>query len=331
MNFFSLVRVLALMIAIVFDLNCCSAEECPPKEDIYPCECLFYTFKPNHILKVTCSNIENLQTVRQSFSQTENRIHFYLNDLKMKHIPKDFLEGMNVDVLEIDSSIESIDPEAFKYNTLDLLVLRNPKLEKNFPRAFKSLFSSQGYPNLLMVNSNNGGNSHSIRMTKADTGNLPDNVRSLYLEKNGIEAIEPGSFIRFTYLRSLSLSYNNLVALNGRIFPPRMKQLKLNWNKLTEIPIGSLSSIEGTLTVVMNHNKVQSLPSQQEIKKLSARRINVFAVGNPLNCNCDFKWYPEYRNTPNSIFRLSGRCLGDEKRKWLSIASCLDRDFADCS
>ncbi|XP_021350944.1 leucine-rich repeats and immunoglobulin-like domains protein 2 [Mizuhopecten yessoensis] len=123
---------------------------------------------------------------------------------------------------------------------------------------------------------------------------LPVFVTRLELQFNGISSITADDFRGLNNLTQLDLSNNEIRFLNESVFLhlPALKQLKINHNKLTEVPM--LKGLTSLTTLELNHNRIHTLAmeltthmAQLKVLELSHNQIvdivpGVFPVNNTL-------------------------------------------------
>ncbi|CAM1154421.1 Uncharacterised protein g11216 [Pycnogonum litorale] len=119
----------------------CLAKKCPPSEENPPCDCYAMSTKT---LSVSCEMVQDFNQLRPRLVNylKKQAIFLYLPDLKMKHINKNFVSGLNVKMLGIHKSdVETMDENSLteNANSLRAVTFLKSKLKKIFNPAFKSL------------------------------------------------------------------------------------------------------------------------------------------------------------------------------------------------
>ncbi|KAK3605813.1 hypothetical protein CHS0354_002430 [Potamilus streckersoni] len=91
---------------------------------------------------------------------------------------------------------------------------------------------------------------------------VPSWTEKLYLQKNGISLIIEDDFKGLTNLELLDLTANEIQYLNESAFRnlPSLKDLKLNNNKLEEIPV--FRDNPNLLSLELNHNRIHTIDMQ---------------------------------------------------------------------
>ncbi|KAM4524155.1 uncharacterized protein PAE49_000595 [Odontesthes bonariensis] len=85
---------------------------------------------------------------------------------------------------------------------------------------------------------------------------MPRNITSIYLCKNMIKVIPPGSFSQLTELKNLDLSQNKLVSLQGGEFRglDLLDFLNLTCNNISHIHADALEGLTSLKTLLLTHN-----------------------------------------------------------------------------
>ncbi|CAM1331756.1 Uncharacterised protein g10671 [Pycnogonum litorale] len=251
-----------------------------------------------------------------------NDVYLTLRDLQVKRIPENFLGEMNVVVLSIlNSTVEDIDSNAFvkQKDFLKHININDSRLQTVFSHALQNLNRLYGYTL--------EGNKRSLTVIKeSDTSNLPICIYEISIISCGIESIEADAFTRFVNLQHLHFERNSLTTLAQNMLPTLLKTIDISYNLFSEVPIEALMSQKQLRFVGMNGNKVHQIP--EESKGLFEKGTGVYLAQNPLECSCDFKWYPDYLKKHSG--RLYGKCRGNNKRMSIVLQDLMPFDFDEC-
>jgi len=159
---------------------------------------------------------------------------------------------------------------------------------------------------------------------------------------------------RYSTLRVLDASHNNLTYLNRSVFPSSVELLKLNNNKIESIEKLTFIRNTGLRKVELNENKLISLPltTVRVNPNLTMTKTNpeFHLSGNPFQCDCNMEWVKSFSEVSNILIPdLSQIMCTDEntnsteqtlvdKREFLcsykthcfALCHCCEFDACDC-
>ncbi|CAM1154347.1 Uncharacterised protein g11175 [Pycnogonum litorale] len=296
---------------------------CPPKDANFPCDC----WNSADDFTLECSDVDKVDVfMKQTQLNSYKRITLQLRNLRIKRIPENFFGLLHVTNFYIyNSTVESIDSNAFtkqkeylKFIQIDysrLNAILNPSL--------------QNLKNLKVYELKYNDASQPLREIKrSDTINLPSGITYIALDHDGIENIEDGAFTRFENLTTLSLAGNKLTLLPQKTLPSTLSAIYISSNLFTEMPVNALLPLKNIVAIIMNDNKVKYFPKESNMKIILDITKFFMIDGNPLECSCDFKWYPSYKT--NHIGTVDGKCQGDNNRQSYKLADLTAESFDEC-
>ncbi|CAM1154346.1 Uncharacterised protein g11175 [Pycnogonum litorale] len=266
---------------------------CPPKDANFPCDC----WNSADDFTLECSDVDKVDVfMKQTQLNSYKRITLQLRNLRIKRIPENFFGLLHID-----------------YSRLNAIL--NPSL--------------QNLKNLKVYELKYNDASQPLREIKrSDTINLPSGITYIALDHDGIENIEDGAFTRFENLTTLSLAGNKLTLLPQKTLPSTLSAIYISSNLFTEMPVNALLPLKNIVAIIMNDNKVKYFPKESNMKIILDITKFFMIDGNPLECSCDFKWYPSYKT--NHIGTVDGKCQGDNNRQSYKLADLTAESFDEC-
>ena len=133
-------------------------------------------------------------------------------------------------------------------------------------------------------------------------------LREIDLTGNKLTVVSGDSFKWVTSLETIRLDGNLLTRLPERLAEvvPGLLVLRVLGNRITNLDASTLAPfIDRSLrTLDISSNRIQTF--HKSLRPLLSK-IDIFANGNPLHCNCELLWYREWLNGPG----MSGHGLYD--------------------
>ncbi|XP_011302149.1 leucine-rich repeat transmembrane neuronal protein 4-like [Fopius arisanus] len=101
--------------------------------------------------------------------------------------------------------------------------------------------------------------------------------KEISLESVNLTTIEPGTFAKFDYLKTLSLAFNKLQVLTADMFKglERLQILRLNSNQINMIQPATFDGVINIHELLLESNKLTSLPDGCFVKLDSLEVLNL--------------------------------------------------------
>lgn len=300
------------------------------------------------------SNISNLErltldnndliSLPKEISRLKKLVYFSAYHNKLQELPEGFGALSSLQYLDLHlNNLKSLPDEIWNLSSLAVLNISSNLLVE-FPRPPEEYFQSKAATPVNMSERNSvasGSRNNSISSVsplnsrrpteianiKQDTSEqfLSDSLLFLSLSDNRFDDQNIQVLSLFTRLKSLNLSYNELIELPAGSLH-RMNNLAdlfLSGNKLTTLPAEDFEGLQSLSTLHLNGNKLHSLPA--ELSKIT--HLNVLDVGsNQLKYNIsnwpyDWNWH---WNTDLKYLNFSGN-----KRLEIKPSHNRDSSFRD--
>ena len=124
-----------------------------------------------------------------------------------------------------------------------------------------------------LVSEAGGGPGRGLATNPRRQTDVEDRVYSLDLHNRGVTALEEGSLSRLRRLRSLDLSFNEIVKIAGIDRVSTLRELKLYNNKIKDLtPLCTPHGRSALERLYLHGNKITSLPPSGMLKSLRALR-----------------------------------------------------------
>ncbi|MCI4380253.1 hypothetical protein PGIGA_G00237690 [Pangasianodon gigas] len=106
---------------------------------------------------------------------------------------------------------------------------------------------------------------------------LPSNVTTLNLSRNGITLIDPGAFANLSSLLQLDLSRNQLFTLHPSTFYPlsSLEFLDLSSNFLENLPVDLFSELSNLRELILRDNRLKEVNSKQFQSLAELQRLDL--------------------------------------------------------
>ncbi|XP_014613573.1 PREDICTED: chaoptin [Polistes canadensis] len=250
-----------------------------------------------------------------SGSTTNNLTHLDISYNNLTHLPTETFCG-TPDLLTLDirnNFISNLEPGTFALNHLQVLNLKNNKIEGLRKQSFYGLQSLQqldlGYNEINQLSTEQFRNLKKLRILNLSGNKIRSLPRDVFegtrleildLSENKFTVVPSPSFMEVGYtLRDLNMADNFLDHLDSTAFPTsQLISLNLARNRLTILPDNSFVSLGKLLYLNVSHNSLQAnfkelfhyLPNLRQLSLANSglRIVSPFPLTNLNNLDLSF-------------------------------------------
>nr|XP_029727427.1 LOW QUALITY PROTEIN: toll-like receptor 6 [Aedes albopictus] len=241
------------------------------------------------------------QVSERAFDGLLQLLNLNMSNNLLRSIPNDAFHGL-VSLRKLDVSYNLLSTLDNKTNGLldDCLSLEEIDLSHNrFSFITKKTFPSNPYIPYRLRKVNLSYNTMSIVTHDLKLGTKT--VTDLNLSHNNIKDVRPGVFGNLTSLRSLDISYNELVKMESAVFnmPENFSELIAHNNRIWNVSYDSLLKLKHLTMLDLRGNEIRTFETEL-VDKMKTSALKVLFEGNPLHCDCYTRPLFNYlRNLPS--------------------------------
>lgn len=246
---------------------------------------------------------------------------------QISKLNKDSLKDLsNLQILNLaNNHIDKIEDDTFA----DKLHLQAIRLDENKLENVDNLFKN--LPSLTWLNMSGNFLDH----LKYDT--LPITLEWVDLHKNKIKTIDSTGLEKIINLRTLDLSFNELVQITPTSFPNNIELLFLNDNLITEIEPHSFINKKHLMRVDLYANRLISINEKAFRLERADGKLELpefYIGGNPFVCDCNIEWLKNINagNTQTyprimDIEKIYCKLLHNRKHSYMQLINATPIDF----
>ncbi|KAG8200510.1 hypothetical protein JTE90_000587 [Oedothorax gibbosus] len=277
------------------------AQNCPPREDTYPCLCLE---KQNEV-HIHCSGLTSLEQLKRPFKGLHGTkiLTFTISGSSIDHLPGDIFQNVSIRNLIISkSSLERIgnlgEPQFQGLETS----LESLKIEETFTEKHPFAYVSIDHLKKLKT--------LELRKNQVEVlhnewfKNGPANMEVLRFVEGKIRRVGYKALQNLSKLRIVDLSDNELDYIPNTVFPEPadfLEEINLERNKLSSFDEGFFSKMPSLKIVNLELNEFSTIDETTWGTVWS--HIHTFTIDyNPIICDSKIKWiYEEGTSLENKV------------------------------
>ncbi|GIY73028.1 uncharacterized protein CDAR_89601 [Caerostris darwini] len=311
-------KILVNVVLLTFLIGCTFAE-CPPESITRPCTC-----EPAGGLTLLCENVVSDDVLKGVFRRIRGLKfnNFELDESRIEFIPSDGVIQSRVNNIQlIRTNLTSLFQNPIdESNGVLTLSLDHVRFRNAFPWTQLQKLRKLKY--LLVKDSD----------IPELGGNLKQNVNKdlqvLMLSGTNTRQLADGCLAEHKKLIDFRLENGKLKTLTRNIFPRPASALKIlvfNGNQIETLPKNMFSDMPKLNLIGMKDNKL-SIVYYQETFGVIPHLETLYLKGNPLNCNCEMRWFVSHKPTRY----VDGVCQAPANLKDKEITKLKESHFGSC-
>ncbi|GIY55548.1 uncharacterized protein CEXT_15961 [Caerostris extrusa] len=303
-------KMRSLVLISIFFTTVLGGTLCPPRENIYPCNCINIQISKRMMNTiVNCHHLKNTDSLSAILPAIRNiqidQFHLYNSfweahklevTEKMGVMPMDWLSLLKAKEIEIyDTALGSCFACQSKMTCKNTVTNRFAAMNSSTSEKFCALCDTgkgNAYPWIGCMSRLKQFHYSHGRLQSIGADMFPLEMRELLvlnLTHNEITSVRQGAFSKLKRLTTLDLSHNQIDYFFFNTTASSLELLDLSWNRLKDIDSNLFIQLTSLRQLMLASNDITELKEANWNKSPPSLRF-IDLSENPIHCDCNIRW-----------------------------------------